>query len=577
MSVGIIFWGRYYDADGGKITVPAPSTEPGSMWLWDLIRSNAPELGQTFDFVMLPPHSLTQSGTAATGDGYGIIERRNYDNTRYGGPYGTEGLMAMMAALKANGMTTVMDLVLHQFAQISTKYPNNRRGAQTPGWFRGQVSWNNVTKTWNDPIPPYCLEDDVPVRVDDLAFGIELSRQHCDPPGVVEADDIDYVTGLAKFLDDPDFRFDDTKGTHAPSVRRIMDSVPNSAFVSEYDDGNKANIDWWANSAPISGRSEVEDFPLHYSLMRACNGFDATQLGDGYWNIRPDQAVGFVDNPDTDTSPGQQVVFNKGIAYAYMLTLPLRRALIYGKDYMPASIWPGSYGLKNIIDNLCWISRMFAIGAYAVHYVDKDVYVSSRDGNGGAFGWSGGLCTIINFNTLYDRTITFQTPFGANRQLHDYTGHMKDDVWTDANGNLTFTAKSNAYSAGISYNCLSPASVNQPVPIVKKFTTQTFVSGIDLKVLPVKNNTTVMPWRIYCAKDCKVSLKLTANITGKGSIAATVNALDGTAVSVIRIGPGPTNYFGRTLEEGWHRVFVEGINLPEEGANFELAVTYTGA
>lgn len=160
----------------------------------------------------------------------------------------------------------------------------------------------------------------MPVPRDDNPFGRELSYQHCRPAGMTESDAIDYLKWSQARTGAVGFRFDDTKGTYAPAVRRIMDSLPAAPFYSEFFDGDPVNLNGWATSAPMSGRSAVEDFTLHFRLQAACNGFDATQLvagGAGYWQMNPGLSVGFVDNPDTDTSPGEQVIFNKGLAYAY--------------------------------------------------------------------------------------------------------------------------------------------------------------------------------------------------------------------------------------------------------------------
>ncbi|HTZ88686.1 MAG TPA: hypothetical protein VMA71_00010, partial [Alloacidobacterium sp.] len=451
MAVGLITWGRFTDPSGNRITVPAPPTDPGKPWLWDMLRSRAAAIGSSFDFVQLPPWSLAQGGAGAGCDGYGVFQRRNLNGTRYGS---LESLMAAIAALNAHGCQTYGDLVLHQmsgenggpgvFRYVGADGKTmNGRGQTTPGWFRGGMKQD-------DPIPPFCKEDDVPVPADDFPFGREVSYQNCHPAHVTENDAKDYLVWVQARTGAVGFRFDDTKGTHAPSVRRIMDALPNVPFYSEYFDGDPANLNWWATSAPMTGRSAVEDFTLHWRIQAACNGFDATQFdngGAGYWQWNSGLAAGFVDNPDTDTSPGEQVIFNKGLAYAYMLSLPLRLALVYGKDYFSGAVWPGAYGLQPLIDNLCWISRMFAWGNYEVRWVDRDVHVASRDGNGGAMGWSGGLLTALNFNVLEPRTITCSTPFGANRWLHDYTGHHPD-IWTDGNGNATFTIPSNAFSGG---------------------------------------------------------------------------------------------------------------------------------
>ncbi|WP_213806449.1 hypothetical protein [Granulicella sp. dw_53] len=575
MAIGLIAWGRFFDRAGNKVTVPAPPTDPGKPWLWDFLRGVAPMLGASFDIVQLPPWSLAQGGTAPGCDGYGVFQRRNLNGTRYGS---LESLMSAVAALNTHGCQTYADLVLHQMSGENGgpgifRYPGadgvtiNGRGQTTPGWFRG------------GPVPPFCREDDVPVPIDDNPFGRELSYQNCHPAGVTEGDAIDYLKWSQARTGAVGFRFDDTKGTYAPAVRRIMNALPEATFYSEFFDGNPANLNGWATSPPMNGRSAVEDFTLHFRIQAACNDFDATQLvagSAGYWQMNPGLAVGFVDNPDTDTSAGQQVVSNKGLAYAYMLSLPMRLALVYGKDYFSNGVWPGAYGLKPLIDNLCWINRMFAIGNYVVRWVDRDVHVGSRDGDGGQIGQSGGLLTALNFNTLTPRTITCGTPFGPNRHLHDYTGHH-GDIFTDSNGNATFTIPSNAFSRGESFLCFAPAGVNHPFPSRTFPTTQRYFGAADLDVRPAVNSEQFLPQRLHCTKGSEVSLRIKAQIPIGASLMATVrSAASGDTVSTARVGGGANNHIGRTKQAGWHTVSIEGSGLTDAGQSFELEVTYMG-
>jgi alpha-amylase len=250
---------------------------------------------------------------------------------------------------------------------------------------------------------------------------------------------------------------------------------------SEYFDGNPANLNAWATEEPMSGRSGVEDFTLHWALQGACDSFSAWSLnGAGYAAWRPDLSYGFVDNPDTDTSPGQQVIFNKGLAYAYLLSIPINTVLIYGKDYYGEDVWAGAYGLKPIIDNLVWINKKFAYGNLTTRYVDNDVIVIERGGNGGHIGQSSGLLTCLNFNTGTGRTVTVATSFGANVRVHDYTGHHYDDLWTDGNGNLTVAIPQNVNSGGTSFCCFSKAGVNEGITKSTRYTLQTFFGAKDL-------------------------------------------------------------------------------------------------
>ncbi len=65
MGVALIAWGRFFDANGNKVTVPAPSTNPGAPWLWDFLAKEARSLRQVgFSAVQLPPASKAQGGAA---------------------------------------------------------------------------------------------------------------------------------------------------------------------------------------------------------------------------------------------------------------------------------------------------------------------------------------------------------------------------------------------------------------------------------------------------------------------------------------------------------------------------------
>jgi alpha-amylase len=590
MAIGIIGWGRFVKPDGSRVTVPAPPSDPGKPWLYDMVREQAASLGAIADVFQWPPVSKAQGGAGEGCDGYGVYCRRDLGTmpqqgstpTRYGS---LESLMAAVAALNAHGVTSYGDLVLHQligenggpgvfrYLGADQKTPNGK-GATTPGWFRGGTGNN-------DPIPPFCPEDDVPDRPDDAPFGRELSYQHSRPEGVTIADSRDFVVWLTGRVGFGGYRFDDAKGTWVNAVKEIMGAVPDLPFYSEYFDGNPANLDWWAQNE-MNGRSAVEDFTAHFAIQAACDGFDATRLADqnaGYWQRHAGLSVVFVDNPDTDTSPGQQVVFNKGLAYAFLLSIPSRLALIYGKDYFPTSIWPGAYGLKPIIDNLAWIHRTFAFGNAAVRWQDKDVLVITRDGNGGSLGWSGGLLTALNFNTLTPRTITVTAPFGANRWLHDYTG-KHDDIWTDANGNATFTIPSNAFERGESFLCFAPGGVSRPVAINARRTTQVFYGDITLDVMPVTSAAYTLPQRLRAAARSEISVRFTFDRERLPKAAeVSVELLSSSGETIVsgntRSGPH-VEINANLVHTDWYSIRITGQGMPVAGASFRCSVTYLG-
>jgi alpha-amylase len=234
----------------------------------------------------------------------------------------------------------------------------------------------------------------------------------------------------------------------------------------------------------MNGRCGVEDFNMHFAIQDACNNLNAPALnGAGYSEWNSGLSYGFVENPDTDTSPGEQVISSKMLGYAFLLTVNCRQALIYGKDYFGEDVWPGAYGLKPLIDNLIYINRTFAYGGQVTRWVDGSVIVIERDGNGGPVGTSPGLLTAMNFDTYNIREITCATSFGANVQLHDYTGRHSD-IWTDWQGNATFWIPPNAYTGGESYLCFSRAFSDKPIAQEPRRTTQEFFGSPDLDIPP---------------------------------------------------------------------------------------------
>ena len=73
MGVALIAWGRFLDGRGNRVTVPAPSTDPGAVWLLDFLARHAFALRRAgFTAIQLPPTSKAQGGAGAGCDGYGV-------------------------------------------------------------------------------------------------------------------------------------------------------------------------------------------------------------------------------------------------------------------------------------------------------------------------------------------------------------------------------------------------------------------------------------------------------------------------------------------------------------------------
>jgi alpha-amylase len=228
--------------------------------------------------------------------------------------------------------------------------------------------------------------------------------------------------------------------------------------------------------------------------------------------------------------------------------------LIYGKDYFSDAVWPGAYGLKPFIDNLVYINQTFAYGGQTTRWVDGSVIVVERDGNGGPVGNSPGLLTALNFDTYNVRRITCATSFGANTRLHDYTGHHAD-IWTDWQGNATFTIPANAYGGGQSYLCFSREWSDRPIVHQPRLTTQVFFGAADLDIGPAKPGPFHSIARIYVEEHSTV-------------VFSTHNKIESALLDGTTLVPG-----NKPAKRGWYDIGVSTKAVTPVA--FELSVTYS--
>jgi alpha-amylase len=562
---------RFFDPRGNKVTVPAPvdPQSPDAPWWYDWIADSAHALRSVgFTAILFPPVCKTQSGSAPTGDGYGVYDQYDLGSKPQCGSTATrfgdrEQLQRAIAVAHACGLDVYVDVVMHQliggndgtYAYLGSKGTAGRF-PKHPGCFRGP--------------PPRRPQDPVPVPADDFAFGDEFVYVNCDPPRYTAEGMIAFGDWLTRSLDIQGYRVDDTKGMAASFAREWMTSrsMAGRFVVSEYFDGNPQSLRWWTHDSGMGGRSAVFDFTLHFALQAMCDNpnFDMRALnGAGYAALDPFNAVTFVENPDTDLSPGESIIGNKLLAYAFILTTE-GYPFVYHKDYAIAA---GCYGLKPWIDNLVWIHENLANGPTTTRWNDDKTIVLERLG-------SPGLLTAISSDTWNRRTITCQTAFGGGAQLHDYTGRHPD-IWTDAGGRATFTIPSNAFGGGQSYLCFSRLGLSRQAPLVKRSTTQTLFGAADLDLPPVPAAGAVTVARLWCAgkKPVEVTFKPGHPLPAGAAIDLRLVGPGGGEVLAERITGGhPATRRASTRESGWHRLELTGSGLAAD-TPYEITVTYT--
>ncbi len=573
MGVAYHAHARFWDGQGRKVTVPAPvdPETPHVPWWTDWIAAQARDLRRAgFTAILFPPVCKAQGGHAPTADGYGVFDQYDLGSkmqcgsleTRFGS---REQLQRSIAVAHACGLDVYADVVMHQLSGGANgvyRYLGADgagrigRFPKDPGCFRGP--------------PPRRPEDPVPVKRFDFPFGDEFVYVNCQPPGYTRDGMVAFGDWLTRSLDLQGYRVDDTKGMAVAFVRDWMTarSMAGRFCVSEYFDGDPGALTWWAHQSGMGGRSAVFDFPLHFALQAMCDdgGFDMTGMnGAGYAARDPLNAVTFVDNPDTDLSPGQQIISNKLLAYAFILTAE-GYPFVYHKDYAEA---PGCYGLKRWIDNLVWIHEHLAAGPTTTRWNDPKTLVLERLGGPG-------LLTAISTDVWNSRTVTCQTAFGPRAQLHDYTGRHAD-IWTDGDGRATFSIPSNAFGGGQSYLCFSRPGHDGPNPLHERHTVQTFFGAADLDVPPLPSDGTARAGRVWCAahRPLQARLRLVHRQDQPGGrVSIQVAGPDGAPLGHAAPGDGSSAADLVTATEGWHELRVTGAGLPA-ASPYELEVTYT--
>jgi alpha-amylase len=574
--MGVIYHAhaRFLDKHGNKITVPAPCDPetPDAPWWYDWIAAQAAKLRRAgFTSILYPPVCKTQSGHYPTGDGYGVYDQYDLGSKNQCGSretrFGTrEQLQRSIAVARACGLDVYLDIVMHQLnggangiyeylgADGKTK---DGRFPKHPGCFRGA--------------PPRRPQDPVPVPFYDYAFGDELVYVNCRPPGYTTDNMIAYGDWLTRSLDVAGYRVDDTKGTAVAFVHKWMTSraMATRFCVGEYFDGNPENLHWWVHDSGMEGRSAAFDFTLHWALQSMCDdpNFDMRRLnGAGYLSRDPTKAVTFVDNLDTDLSPGQQIIGNKLLAYAFVLTSEGYPCVSH-KDYAEE---PGCYHLKNRIDNLIWIHENLANGTTVTRWSDAKTFVFERLG-------APGLLTALSTDPWNRRMLQCQTSFGSHVQLHDYTGRH-GDIWTDGSGRATFTIPSNEHGRAESYLCFSRVGRDRAIELVEHATTQIFFGAHDLDVAPARGESTVLAGRIWCARHKPLSAwlrsvdghspesaRLTLRIIGPDGTVVGTHAFDLSKAGSLHITP---------TQSGWYQLEVGAIGF-EALVPYELTVEYT--
>ena len=380
---------------------------------------------------------------------------------------------------------------------------------------------------------------------------------------------------ITNALDLNGYRIDDVRASSWTWLESWLNygSMAGKYAVGENYDGSVSDLTTWV-STDMQNRCSAFDFPLKFNYLNPmCNSpstFNmASLVGAGFVGVNPAGAVTFVENHDTDGT-NTAITQNKLLAYAYILTNQ-GYPCVYYRDWSTDS---GSYGsgMQTQINNLMWINTFIASGTTQQRWENNQIYAYER---------MGGSHLLTGLNTgSSSYVITCATGFGANVDLHDYTGH-EPDVYTDGSGNATITIP--ALNGGLGYCCYSRAGISGSFTAPQNSTKQEYDGAIDLDIDPADNTAMVPVATIDVASGKSISGALDFNTTSwTSSTYITLEILNssGTVVATKKYTSSTaqgTALAATASATGNYTYKIESFNTPSGNAKppYELIVTYT--
>jgi hypothetical protein len=519
----------------------------------------APKIAKEYGLqgVQFFPMTVSQSGTASNGDGYGKQFDGKISPTRFAP--NDAAVLRGIACLHACGLVAVSDEDTHQYdggnwTKGAITYPEYGEGGLGTGDFN-KYPWGFVGA------PPLSPVDPVFDSNGNFGFGDMTSLIMSGHDGYMLAGMVRTMVRRARYADWDMWRHDDAKGTAVEASNAFISALNKYGKGGGYAEvfvGNISELQYWLSQT--GWRMGLLDFPLHWTLANACNSFNANALApQALCNTNPDQAWKFRDNGDTDENPGESVVSNGLIANARLLTAPGDNTLMYAKDYLPYSA--GGYNLSELLITYVWIARNLAFG--------DEIQRWGGDGSVAAFERLGypGLLTVYNFDTYNNRELNgLQTNFGPNVELWDYSGTLQrrfgySSVWTDGNGRLNLKVPCNANAAGDNTLCLSRTGYTAPFEAAPARTTTNVFEGAKNTLIPRASASGSTIGKIWCDVDTHIGIE---KFSGDGVRFKVTDAKGNVVIDRV--------WEGKVKERGYHT--IEAIAPSNELTGFEAAVTY---
>lgn len=448
--------------------------------LWKKVVSEANFLSSIgITDIWLPPSYKGASGLYDTGYGVydmydlGEFDQKNTIRTKYGTK--DEYLEAIKVA-KANNIKVLADVVFnHRMGADSTEdviaiedNPYNRNQdiseprnikAWTSFTFPGRnntyssfkwnwthfhgVDWDELTQR-NSIFKFYGKHWDEQVDKEngnfDYLMGADVDLNNVD----VAEELLNWAKWYISTTNVDGFRLDAVKHIRASFFTKFLTDLQNSfdkklLTVGEYWSANLESLTNYLNE--IKDSMYLFDVPLHYNLFNASNSngnYDMRTILDGTLvKSRPDQAITFVDNHDTQIGQALESWIQdwfKPIAYSIILLRNRGIPCVFYGDYygIPEKNFSG---IKNTLEKLLKLRKYFAYGKQTDYFDDCNI-----------IGWTiegdfehpdSGMAVVLSDNAGGSKIMNVGKRL-ANCTLYDYLGNVKEPVYVDEDGNGIF-------------------------------------------------------------------------------------------------------------------------------------------
>ena len=273
--------------------------------------------------------------------------------------------------------------------------------------------------------------------------------------------------------------------------------------------GNKQEIDQWVDDVNNSdGYTDIVgtfDLPFRQALHDMVYGFDSYDLSTipGQQQDRRSRTVPFVNNHDTfrpivdeNGNYDQWDTYNElagGHIDPREPRIQAAYAIAMAVDGSPSVFFEdlfdiGTTGMRwthhpedeselparDFLVNLIWCHQKlnFKDGEYKVRWQAPDLLVIERSGH---------ALIGVTDSWANSQTVTVQTDFGPNVQLHDYSGANSNDIWTDSEGKATiWVPPCDGSNIRRGYTVWGPAGISGGFSPAQRSTTQEWEMADDL-------------------------------------------------------------------------------------------------